>query len=154
MSSSLSSDSLAAGEVHLEFDINASAARTWEVLTNDIATWWPQSFLTSERTRKFILEPKLGGMMGEVFGPDEGLVWYRVIGVDRPSSLILSGYMLPPWAGPGVSLIRFALTPLEDNRTKLEFFDSTFGKVASCSNEEGWQQILGEHFKPHAETSA
>ena len=154
MSSTLSSDHIAAGEIKLEFPVHAPIARVWDALLNEVSDWWPRSFHTSERTQKFILEPKLGGMMGEVFGPDEGLVWYRVIGIEKPNSLILSGYMLPPWAGPGVSLIRLALTAVNDGETKLEFTDSTFGKVTECGTEAGWQQIFGEHFTPHVEKSA
>ncbi|MBT5902466.1 MAG: hypothetical protein HOH58_10200 [Opitutaceae bacterium] len=154
MSSSLSSEGLAAGEVHLEFELNAEIERVWTALTQDIEHWWPKAFYTSERSKRFVLEAKLGGMMGEVFGPGEGLIWYQVIGVDRPNSLMLSGYLLPPWAGPGISLARFALTAISETQTKLEFFDSTFGKMSSCSNEEGWQQIFSEHFKAYVEASA
>ncbi|WED64776.1 SRPBCC domain-containing protein [Synoicihabitans lomoniglobus] len=145
----MSSDHIAAGEVSLEFNFHAPVERVWEALIADVGQWWPSSFYTSERTQRFYLEPKLGGVMGEDFGDGEGLVWYRVIGLDRPRSLMLSGYLLPPWAGPALSLVRIELTAVNAHETKMTFMDSTFGKMTDCSTAEGWQQIFGDHFTRH-----
>ena len=126
----------------------------WSALVKDTATWWPQAFHTSPKTKRFILEPKLGGMMGEVSGPGEGVVWYRVIGVEKAASLLLAGYLLPPWAGPATSLLRLTFSATADGGTKLELVDSTFGQVGDGSaTADGWRQIFADHFLPHVEKS-
>jgi len=151
MSSPSSPANIDASEVRLEFMFHAAPARVWQALVKETPQWWPKSFHTSERTKRFILEPKLGGMMGEVTGKDAGLVWYRVIGVEKPHYLLLAGYLLPPWAGPATSLLRLALTPVGSNETKFEVTDSTFGKVGDGGNADGWRQIFADHFQPHVE---
>lgn len=149
------SPALAANETRLEFTLHAPPAKVWQALVKDTAAWWPQTFHTSPKTKRFILEPKLGGMMGEITGPGEGLVWYRVIGVEKNVSLLLAGYLLPPWAGPATSLLRLTLTAVGDGETKLELVDSTFGQVGDGSaTADGWRQIFADHFKPHVDKSA
>ncbi len=143
---------LAAHETRLEFTLHATPVKVWQALVKDTSAWWPQTFHTSPKTRRFVIEPKLGGMMGEITGPGEGLVWYRIIGVEKAVSLLLAGYLLPPWAGPATSLLRLTLTAVGEGETKLELVDSTFGQVGDGSaTADGWRQIFAEHLKPHAE---
>jgi len=87
-------------------------------------------------------------MMGEISGPGEGLVWHRVIGVEKNVSLLLAGCLLPPWAGPATSMLRFTLTPAGERETKLEITEYTFG-VLNCDTIEGWRELFGGHFVPH-----
>ncbi len=137
-------------ETRLEFNLQATPSRVWTALTRDIAAWWPATFHTSPKTRRFVLEPRLGGMMGEITAPGEGLAWYRVIGVEKNVSLLLAGYLLPPWAGPATSLLRLTLTPAGDGETKLELADHTFGVVGDRSaTADGWRQIFAGHLQPH-----
>ncbi len=145
---------LAAIDVRLEFALHAPQARVWEALVSETPAWWPRSFLTSERTQRFIIEPRLGGMVGEVAGDGEGLVWYRVIGVESPVSLLLAGYLLPPWAGPATSLLRLTLTAVGPAETKLELVDSSFGKITGEGLADGWRQIFDEHFRAHLDRPA
>ena len=145
---------LTAHEARLEFTLHASPARVWQALVKDTAVWWPASFLTSPKTKRFVIEPKLGGMMGEITGPGEGLAWYRVIGVEKNVSLILAGYLLPPWAGPASTMLRLTLTPSARNETKLEITDHCFGVLSDCDTAAGWRQVFGDHFKPHVDGRA
>jgi uncharacterized protein YndB with AHSA1/START domain len=153
MSSSSSVQPAAAHEIRLAFDLHAPPARVWQALVRETSAWWPASFHTSPRTKRFVIEPRLGGMMGEVAGRGEGLVWYRVIGVEKPVSLLLAGYLLPPWAGPATSLLRLTLTPIASG-TRLELCDSTFGRLGdAAATSDGWKQIFADHFGPHVHTS-
>jgi uncharacterized protein YndB with AHSA1/START domain len=139
-----------AHEIRLAFDFHAPPDRVWQALVRETAAWWPASFHTSARTKRFVIEPKLGGMMGEVAGRGEGLVWYRVIGVEKPVSLLLAGYLLPPWAGPATSLLRLSLTPIAGNATRLEVCDSMFGRLGdTAATSDGWKQIFADHLRPH-----
>lgn len=143
------SSPVAAHEARLEFTLHAKPALVWKALVNDTTIWWPQTYYTSPKTKRFIIEPKLGGMMGEIAGQGEGLVWYRVIGVEKAASLLLAGYLLPPWAGPASSMLRLALTPAARDETKLELTEYTFGVLGECNSVEGWRDLFGGHFLPH-----
>jgi hypothetical protein len=140
---------VAAHEAHLEFMLHAKPLQAWQALTKDTTLWWPQTFYTSPKTRRFIIEPKLGGMMGEITGPGEGLVWYRVIGVEKPTSLLLAGYLLPPWAGPASSMLRLALTAAGKDETRLELVEYTYGVLGACNSVEGWRELFEGHFVPY-----
>ena len=144
---------LGATTVRLELKLHAAQPRVWRALVTETNAWWPKSFHTSERTKRFVIEPRLGGMVGEVSAKGEGLVWYRVIGVESPHHLLLAGYLLPPWAGPASSLLRLALSADGPEGTKLEVTDSTFGQVGECDTAEGWRQIFDDHFRRHVEAS-
>ena len=91
--------------------------------------------------------------MGEITGPGEGLVWYRVIGVEKAASLLLAGYLLPPWAGPASSMLRLTLTAAGKDETKLEVTEFTFGVLGDCSSVEGWRELFGKHFAAHVNQS-
>ena len=106
------------------------------------------------KTKRFVIEPKLGGMMGEITGPGEGLVWYRVIGIEKPVSLLLAGYLLPPWAVPATSMLRLALTPAGQGETKFEITEFTFGVLGDCNTVEGWRELFGGHFVLHVDKAA
>lgn len=145
---------LSTREAKITLTLHAAPAQAWRALTRDIGQWWPAAFHTSEHTRRFVLEAKLGGMMGELGAKGDGLVWYRVIGLERGRSVTLAGHLLPPWGGPANSLVRITLTPVKPRETQLEFIDHTFGVVDSGETEAGWRQLLTEHLQPFAERRA
>ncbi len=138
-------------EVRIELTINAPQQRVWNALVHDAGKWWPKTFFTSEKTKTFRLEPRLGGRMFEDFGRDEGLVWFTVNGIESPNCLSLIGYMGPPFGGPATSILRIGLTAAGADRTKLEITDSLFGQVDGCETESGWRTIFDEHFRAHVE---
>jgi uncharacterized protein YndB with AHSA1/START domain len=148
------SSALSAHNARLDFTLHAPPPKVWQALVKDTSAWWPHTFHTSPKTKRFVIEAKLGGMMGEITGPGEGLVWYRVIGVEKNASLLLAGYLLPPWAGPANSMLRLTLTADGKNETKFEVTEYTFGVLGDCNTVEGWRQLFGDHFKPHCEKSA
>ena len=149
MSNPPTSPSLTASEARLEYTLHAPPAKVWSALVKNTAAWWPQTFYTSPKTKRFVIEPRLGGIMGEIAGPGEGLVWYRVIGVEKNVSLLLAGHLLPPWAGPTNSMLRLTLAPVGKNDTKLELTEYTFGVLGDCQTVEGWRELFGGHFVPH-----
>ena len=140
-------------EVKIDLTIDAPQKRVWDALVNDANCWWPKSFYTSEKTKRFTIEPRLGGRMFEDHGKGEGLVWYTVHGIESPNYLWLIGYMGPPFGGPLSSILRLTLTAAGANGTKLEITDSLFGQVAGCDQESGWRAIFDEHFRAHVEAT-
>jgi uncharacterized protein YndB with AHSA1/START domain len=141
-------------EVKIELTMHAPQERVWSALINEANQWWPQSFYTSEKTKRFTLEPRLGGRMFEDCGKGEGLVWYTVNGIESPNYLSLVGYMGPPFGGPSTSILRIGLTAAGKDETKLEIIDSLFGQVEGCETESGWRTIFGEHFRAHVEAGS
>ncbi len=140
-------------EANVEVTIHAAQQRVWDALVNETTHWWPKSFLTSERTKRFVIEPRLGGRVFEDFGGGEGATWYTVAGVESPNLLMLVGHMGPPFGGPLATLLRLALTPVGPNETKLEITDAAFGQVADCDTESGWREVFDENFRLYAESA-
>ena len=139
-------------ETKIEIDLHAPQQRVWDALVHEATHWWPRSFYSSPRTKKFVIEPKLGGRVGEDYGGGEGFNWYVVNGVDSPNFLLLVGYMGPPFGGPFCSLLRLELAAAGDKETKLTITDAVFGQVAGCDNEAGWRQIFDDSFRPYVES--
>ena len=141
-------------EVRIDLTLHAPQQRVWDALVNEAGTWWPAAFYTSERTKRFVLEPRLGGRMYEDFGKGEGLTWFTVNGIESPNYLSLVGYMGPPFGGPAVSILRIGVTAAGANETKLEIIDALSGQVDGCETESGWRAIFDEHFRAHVEAAA
>jgi hypothetical protein len=139
-------------EARVEITVHAAQQRVWDALVNEATHWWPQSFYSSPRTKKFVIEPKLGGRVGEDYGAGEGFNWYTVNGVDRPNLLLLVGYMGPPFGGPFCSLLRLELKATSATETQLTITDAVFGQVAGCDNETGWRQIFDDGFRVYVES--
>jgi uncharacterized protein YndB with AHSA1/START domain len=148
-----STNQLSAIEVKLELTLHAPQARVWAALVDETTAWWPKAFYATSSAKRFTIEPRLGGKVGEDAGNGEGLVWYTVIGVERPNLLLLSGHLVPPFAGPATSYLRLALSSAGDGATKLELTDSCFGQLADCDTESGWRQIFDEALRQHVEAS-
>lgn len=148
-----STNQLGAVEVKLELTLHASQTRVWEALVNETTAWWPKAFYATASAKRFVIEPRLGGKVGEEAGGGEGLTWYTVIGVEQPNFLLLSGYLVPPFAGPATSFLRLALSSAGPAATKLEITDSCFGQVADCNTEDGWRQIFDAALRQHVEAA-
>jgi uncharacterized protein YndB with AHSA1/START domain len=140
-------------EANLEIKILAPQKRVWDALVNEAAQWWPKGFFSSEKAKKFVIEPRLGGRVFEDNGGGEGFVWYTVVGVDSPNSLQLAGFMGPPFGGPLSSLLRLQLTELGADQTKLEITDACFGQVGDCDTESGWREVFDDNFRVYVESS-
>ena len=139
-------------EVRIELTVHAPQQRVWGALVNEATEWWPKSFYSSEKTKRFMIEPWLGGRVFEDCGAGEGFVWYTVNGVESPNYLSLVGYIGPPFGGPSVSLLRIALAAAGPNETTLEITDAVFGQIEGCDNESGWRQVFDEGFRAYVES--
>lgn len=137
----------------LEVTLHVPQRRAWDALVGETTHWWPQSFYSSPRTKRFVIEPKLGGRVGEDYGGGEGFNWYVVNGVESPNLLLLVGHMGPPFGGPLCSVLRLELEAVDAAQTKLTITDAVFGEVSGCDNAAGWRQLFGEHFRAYVETA-
>jgi uncharacterized protein YndB with AHSA1/START domain len=137
-------------ELRLEIPIAAPQERVWEALVNETSAWWPQSFCTTGKSR-FTIEAHLGGRMFEDAGGGEGVVWYNVIGVERPNFLLLFGFMAPPFGGPATSYLRLALASKGSAGTTLEVTDAAFGHLPNYNAGAGWREVFGQGLAAYVE---
>ena len=84
--------------------------------------------------------------MFEDLGSGEGVIWYSVIGVERPNYLLLFGYMAPPFGGPATGYLRIALTKKTDDETLLELIDTACGHLPSYDAAAGWREVFEQNF--------
>ncbi|MFO0976346.1 MAG: SRPBCC domain-containing protein [Planctomycetaceae bacterium] len=147
----MSSGQVSSASWEFEISIAANCARVWEALACESERWWPRDFVTSERTRRFVIEAKVGGRVFEDFGNDEGLLWYSVLGVDGGKELLLAGHLLPPFGGPAVTALRITLAPTESG-TLLKIRDDRFGVLGGDSPIEGWRQVFDGGLRRYVES--
>jgi DNA-binding transcriptional ArsR family regulator len=81
-----------------ELRINASAARTFEVMTQQMSDWRPTTY-GGERTRRVVLEPRVGGAHYEDWGEAAGHLYGHVTVYDPPTRWATRG-----WLGGGTIL--------------------------------------------------
>ncbi|GJM34198.1 MAG: hypothetical protein DHS20C18_31990 [Saprospiraceae bacterium] len=140
-------------KILLEIPIKAEINQVWECLLKEIHLWWRKDFYTSSKTKKFIIEPKIGGRMYEDYGNDEGLLWATVIGLDGPNSIELKGHLSPQFGGPAMSFLKLSLKE-NGHSTVLTLSDTTFGAVSENTKKElteGWKMIYEDGFKKYVE---
>lgn len=140
-------------EANVEVTVHAPQKRVWNALVNEATHWWPKTFYSSPKTKKFVIEPRLGGRVFEDYGGGEGFTWYTVNGVERPNSLQLVGHMGPPFGGPLCSVLRLALAPAGANETTLQITDACFGRVDDCDTQSGWREIFDDNFRTYVESA-
>ncbi len=147
------SKSISITNLNLEIPIKADVNSVWKALTEETGKWWPNEYYTSSKTKNFILEAKLGGLMYEDAGESEGLVWAIVIGINSPSVIQLKGHLSPQFGGPAISFVTIALEE-KQNETLLKVEDSVFGYISADLKTRltnNWQAIFGEGLKNHIE---
>lgn len=142
-------------KIHLEIPIKAGIDQVWECLIKDVSLWWRKDFYTSTKTKKFIIEPKVGGRMYEDYGNEEGLLWATVIGIDSPHSIEFKGHLTPQFGGPAISFLKLSLKE-NGKETILTLSDTVMGQVSEKNQKEltvGWKLIYEDSFKNYVEKS-
>lgn len=140
--------------VFVETKINANRTRVWEALLNEVSRWWQPAFSHDPKTKNFVLEAQLGGLMYEGNTVDQGLVWASVIGMDAPEVLQLKGHLLPDHGGPAISFTKLELKESEKNSTKIMVSDTLFGSFdGKISNDRSntWRKIIEQGLKNYLE---
>jgi len=136
-----------------DVEIAATVERVWKTLTLQIGTWWPSHFNSSEETKQFVLEPRVGGRMFEDLGGDDGVLWGTVVSFQTNKQLQIQGPMFPDYGGPGAYILKLELQPNEAG-CRLLVSDSMYGHVSEEtleSTQAGWKVLFGEHLKHAAE---
>lgn len=134
--------------------VKGSPDEVWYCFVDHISKWWVKELCASPRTKKFVIEAVLGGMMYEDFGEGEGLVWGHVIGVNKPQQLLVRGNLTSDFGGPAISYDRFSFHQ-KGNNTVVKYKGEFIGDIETSglkSLEKGWQDILDNYFKPYCES--
>ncbi len=149
--------SAGAANVTITIQIEASVAKTWQSMIEEIGQWWRADFLICEGSRGMHLEPKVGGMLFEKLDGGAGFVWGNVISFQPEKHLAYVAQIVPPWGGPAQSVVQISLEAAKDDdgKTTLTLTDSLIGHVTedlvSCL-DEGWRQLFGDGgLKSHVE---
>lgn len=138
----------------LEIPIKAKIEHVWQCLLQDVNLWWRKDFYTSNRTKEFIIEPKVGGRMYEDYGNNEGLLWAEVIVIDSPNVIELKGHLSPQFGGPAISFMKLSLKEVE-GATILTLSDTVLGDVDDNTKKElasGWKLLYEDAFKNYVES--
>jgi len=135
--------------IEVSTEIRLDQAHTWEYYFNQINGWWPKEFFTSPKTKRFMIQTKLGGKAFEDFGEGQGLVWGEVIGVDYPACLQIRGNLTKDFGGPVVTFEKISLDKVADDLTRLTYTCDFVGDIkesAVKSLEDGWKDLIQQRF--------
>ena len=141
--------------IELEFTIKTNRTNVWKAITNEINQWWDARFYTHSATKQFILEPKLGGLMYEDTGNNEGVVWATVLSIHAPHHLLLKGNLSPDLGGPAISFLKISLET-QKRHTLLRINDTLLGEFSEeLSNKvrDNWTQLFGQALKQYIEAA-
>jgi len=141
-------------QIDLEFNYDAPIRKVWRALVIETTKWWPKDFYTSNKTKSFVIRPKLGGHMFENLGNGAGLVWMTVLGIEAPKYLYLAGHISPPFGGPAVSLLTINLAEKGKTGTTIKLQDNCFGQISekmAQSLDDGWKILFEGNLKPYVE---
>ena len=131
-------------QIELEIPIKAKVDRVWEALVHETSKWWHKDFYTSPSAKGFVIEPRLGGHAYEDSGEGTGQIWYTVIGVHPPNSIMLLGLLTPAFGGPAQTILQLNLKS-SGKSTILQLSDTIFGKVGDeklAQTREGWMLLF------------
>ncbi len=113
----------------LEFPV--SPMQLWETLVVRTSDWWPREAHTSPRTRRFVLEPCVGGRAYEDFGNGQGILWFSVVGLESGQRLQLAGMLLPPRGGPSLISLHLRVEARPSGASALTIEDERFGAAGA-----------------------
>ena len=136
-----------------DLEIHATREKVWDLLTHNIASWWPEHFHSSPETKQFTMETRVGGRIYEDQGNDNGVLWGIILQFDAPKRLQFKGTLFPDYGGPGDYHISIKVESTDDG-CKLVVDDALHGFVTdelAESLESGWKELFGEHLKKRAE---
>jgi hypothetical protein len=135
------------GEVKFTLAISAPVVVAWDTLVHKIGAWWPDDYRALGAHSVIELHAQPGGLLTEIDPTGAALVWYQVQQLQPGESILMSGYIAPPYGGPAQSLLRWTLAPVDAAHTSLHLHDSLTGRFDPQAIEAGWRDIMGGFVK-------
>ncbi len=137
----------------LELSLEASRARVWAALTEEISQWWPRQFYIHPRAIGMMMDVRLGGHWYELAENGDGQMWGQVIGLEKGQRLLLQGPLSPALGGPGISFLNFDLRG-RGGKSQLQFSDTVFGDLSADLNQrldQDWEIILKKGLRTYVQ---
>ncbi len=150
--STLKTEECRSVQYELEIDIAADADRVWKGITDQLTDWWLPDFHILGEGSRVVFEPWAGGRLAEENG-ERGLLWFTVLMVDPPCSIVLAGHTAPQYGGPATTLLTLTVEK-EGKGTRLRIQDAIFGEVKEktvASTKDGWKQLFTDGLKKFVE---
>ena len=123
--------------IEISVEVPLNVAHAWEYFFNQVNSWWPKSFFTSTKTKRFHIEDFVDGKIYEDFGEGDGLIWGHVNGGEYKKV-----------GGPAITFEKFTFIK-NSSGTSLTYSLDMIGNADSStihSLEEGWTEILKKHY--------
>lgn len=134
-------------------EVPMDSSHAWEYYFNQISSWWPKEYHTSQKTKRFIIDTFIGGKAYEDHGEGGGLIWADVIGVDYPHALQMRGNLTKEFGGPSLSFEKITFETVEGG-CQVTYSADFIGNVTERSIKslkDGWIELLKVHFKGYCE---
>ena len=138
-----------------EVQVQASRAKVWAAVTDEIDAWWPADFHTIPEPRKFVVETRVGGRVYEDGGDGPSLLWGTVIGLRPGTQLQTSGELTAPFGGPAHTQTSWDLEEADGGGITLRLTQNAFGALSEeCASnmKQGWAYLLDQCMKPSLES--
>ena len=103
--------------------VKADVARSFQVFTDRIGSWWPRSkSINSAPLAAVIIEPRTGGRWYERGEDGSECEWGKVLQWDPPARLVLAWQIDGQWKyNPGcVTEVELNFTAISDRETRVE----------------------------------
>ncbi len=140
--------------IQYEIPVKGKAPELWNCFTTEIGRWWPKSFCANpDRTKAYVGEFKLGGKLYEDWGDGNGWVWYTIYKLDSINHSFRAEGMMSDGSR---SEIKFHILTKNEIETLVRITERITGEIESRetltkTQTEGWDLILGNHFKRYFE---
>jgi DNA-binding transcriptional ArsR family regulator/uncharacterized protein YndB with AHSA1/START domain len=146
--------SLIQNTVQLEIEIDRTPEEVWALFFDDTMSWWPDGFFCyPKKASAMRIDERLGGLMVEEWGADQGMVWSTITALERHREVAMAGDIVPQWGGPARSVSSYRFEPREGGTT-LSFQETIWGapdEGALKQIEGGWKMLLVDGLKKTAE---
>jgi uncharacterized protein YndB with AHSA1/START domain len=149
------------GPVEREVTVKAALARTFEVYTSAMGTWWPRGYhIGGSDLADVVLEPRVGGRWYERGVDGTECDWGRVLAWEPPNRIAMSWQISEQWAFDPEhgSRVEIRFTALGPDTTKVELIHSEFeghgggaGTVRDAMSQ-GTSHVL-DLFRAHLEAA-
>ncbi|MGC4005109.1 MAG: hypothetical protein QM811_19145 [Pirellulales bacterium] len=128
----------------------------WDCFTTEIGRWWPGTFCSSpDRVKVFQGEFILGGKLFEDWGNGNGWVWYTIYKLDSIHHAFRAQGMM---SDGSTSDIKLHITAKNESESLVRITrEHITGEIESKetlvkTQTQGWDELLGKHFKRYFES--
>ncbi len=136
------------GFINIEMDIRikASPERVFDAITSEIDKWW--AYRVCKGGAPMTLDATPGGLFVESDGKGNGLVWGRVLQIDRPNIIRIEepmGNMPLPRSGAHI----YKLTA-DGDHTIVKLTCQQMGQLSDNDKaclESGWKELIETHLR-------